>query len=39
MPRRRRPTAHALRLDPPSLVQGGLAFLLAYTVAYLVGAL
>ena len=29
---------HALRLDPPSLAQGGLAFLIAYAVAYFVQA-
>jgi hypothetical protein len=26
--------AHALRLDPPSIAQGGLAFLIAYAIAY-----
>jgi hypothetical protein len=25
---------HALRLDPPSVAQGGLAFLIAYAIAY-----
>jgi len=29
---------HALRLDPPSIAQGGLAFLIAYAVAYLTQA-
>lgn len=36
MPRRRQPIARALRLDAPSLAQGGLAVLLAYTLMYLV---
>ncbi len=35
---RRRSSAHALRLDVPSIAQGGLAFLLAYVVAYFVSA-
>ena len=26
--------SHALRLDPPSIAQGGLAFLIAYAIAY-----
>jgi len=25
---------HALRLDPPSIAQAGLAFLIAYAIAY-----
>lgn len=29
----------ALRLDPPSVAQGGLAFLIAYAVAYFVQAI
>lgn len=36
---RRRSRAHALRLDVPSIAQGGLAFLLAYVVAYFVSAI
>lgn len=39
MPRARRSYAHALRVDTSSLAQGGLAFLLAYTIAYVVNAL
>lgn len=37
----RRPAArtHALRLDPSSIAQGGLAFLIAYAVAYFVQAI
>ncbi len=39
LPPRRRPRAHALRLDVPSIAQGGLAFLLAYVLAYFVSAI
>ncbi len=39
LPSRRRSRAHALRLDVPSLAEGGLAFLLAYVVAYAVSAI
>ncbi|MFN8715512.1 MAG: hypothetical protein ACK6DP_03540 [Gemmatimonas sp.] len=40
MPRSpRRPAAHAIRLDTPSVVQGGLAFLLAYLIAWAFTAL
>jgi hypothetical protein len=39
MSRARRSLSRALRLDHSSLVQGGLAFLLAYTIAYVVNAI
>ena len=40
MPRKpNTPKAKALRLTPPTLAQGGLAFLLAYTVAYFMNAM
>jgi hypothetical protein len=39
MSRARRSFARALRIDQSSLVQGGLAFLLAYTIAYVVNAI
>ncbi|MEP6778979.1 MAG: hypothetical protein ABJC26_03760 [Gemmatimonadaceae bacterium] len=32
-----KPAQHALRLDLPSIVQGGLAMLLACTIAYIIG--
>ena len=31
-----KPAPHALRLDVASIVQGGVAMLLAFTVAYLI---
>jgi hypothetical protein len=34
--RRNIPAARALRLEPPTIAQGGLAFLIAYAVAYVV---
>lgn len=37
--RRAASRTHALRLDPPSVAQGGLAFLIAYAVAYVVQAI
>jgi hypothetical protein len=30
----RRAKAKAIKMDPPSMAQGGLAFILAYTIAY-----
>ncbi|MEP6766722.1 MAG: hypothetical protein ABJB66_20570 [Gemmatimonadaceae bacterium] len=33
----RKPAQHALRLDLPSIVQGGVAMLLACTIAYFIG--
>lgn len=39
MPRRRQAIARALRVDASSLAQGGLAFLLAYTIMYFVSAI
>jgi hypothetical protein len=38
MPFKRRSLARALRLDTATVAQGGLAFLLACTVAYFVNA-
>ncbi len=38
MPFDRRSLARALRLDTATIAQGGLAFLLACTVAYIVNA-
>lgn len=37
--RRSVPSARALRLDPPTIAQGGLAFLIAYAVAYVMQGL
>ena len=34
--RRNITSARALRLEPPSLAQGGLSFLIAYALAYVV---
>ena len=37
--RRSVPSARALRLEPPTIAQGGLAFLIAYAVAYVMQGL
>lgn len=40
MPRSTRPAAtHALRLDPSAIVQSGVAFLLAYLIAFVFNAI